>query len=88
MRLYVAGSTPATQAAKASVQLLESEYLPPGSTIEVIDLLSHPEAAERDHILAIPTLVRMNPRPVRRIIGNLRDMEKTLKILGFQEQAL
>jgi circadian clock protein KaiB len=83
MRLYIAGWTPSSVAALRNVKILESEYLPPGSIVEVIDLLEHPDVSKRDHILAIPTLVRVRPEPVRRIVGNIGDLQKALKTLGF-----
>ena len=83
LRLYIAGWTPAGVAALSSLKALEAEYLPQGSTVEVIDLLEQPQAGVRDNVLAIPTLVRVSPKPVRRIVGNLSDLPKALKILGF-----
>jgi circadian clock protein KaiB len=62
---------------------MEAEYFPSGSTLEVIDLVENPEAGVRDNVLAIPTLVRVKPGPVRRIVGSLNDIQKALKILGF-----
>jgi circadian clock protein KaiB len=83
LRLYIAGYTPASLAAIQSLKVLEQEFLPAKSNVEIIDLLENPEAGRRDHVLAIPTLVRVKPHPVRRIIGNLSDITRTLKILGF-----
>ena len=85
LRLYVAGWTPSSVAALASVKALEAEHFPPGSKVEVIDLIKTPEAGVQDHVLAIPTLVKVSPGPLRRIVGNLSDLPKALKILGFQE---
>jgi circadian clock protein KaiB len=70
-----------------SVKILEAEYLPPGSTIEVVDLLENPEAGVRDNVLGIPMMVKVRPLPVRRIVGTLNDLGKTLKILGLQQPA-
>src|SRR5688500_10455638 len=78
VRLYIAGWTASSLAALRNVKLLEAEYFPPGSKVEVIDLVEDPEAGLRDHILAIPTLVKVRPEPVRRIIGNLGNTEKAL----------
>ena len=83
LRLYIAGWTPASVAALRTVKALEAEYFPPGSTVEVIDLVERPEAGVEDNVLAIPTLVKMRPHPMRRIVGNLSDVPKALKILGF-----
>jgi circadian clock protein KaiB len=83
LRLFIAGYTPASIAAIHSVKVLDQEFLPAGSRLEVIDVLEEPDAGRRDHILAIPTLVRLKPEPIRRIIGNLNDFPRTLKVLGF-----
>ena len=85
VRLFVAGYTPASMAAIRNLKVLEAEYFPQGSKVEIIDLVENPEAAKRDHVLAIPTLVRLKPAPLRRIIGSLNDIPRTLKILGFRE---
>ena len=66
LRLYIAGWTPASVAALRTVKALEAEYFPPGSTVEVIDLVERPEAGVEDNVLAIPTLVKMRPDPMRR----------------------
>jgi circadian clock protein KaiB len=83
VRLFIAGATPTSMAAIRNLKTLEAEYFPAGSTVEVIDLLENPAAAQRDHILAIPTLVRVKPAPLRRVIGNLNDLGKTLAALGL-----
>ena len=83
VRLYIAGWTPSSVEALRAVKILESEYLPPGSIVEVIDLLEHPEAGVRDNILAIPMMVKLRPQPIQRIVGTLNDIQKTLKILGL-----
>jgi circadian clock protein KaiB len=82
LKLYIAGWTPSSIAALRSIKILEQEYLPAGSTVEVIDLLEHPENAATDHVLAIPTVVKIQPKPVRRLVGNIDDLSKALKILG------
>jgi circadian clock protein KaiB len=83
LRVYIVRWTPASVAALRTVKEMEAEYFPPGSVIEVIDLLETPEAGARDNVLAIPTVVRIRPGPVRRIVGSLDDVSKALKILGF-----
>jgi circadian clock protein KaiB len=83
VRVYVAGLTPASLAAISSVKELEAEYFPPGSRVEVVDLLENPELAMRDQVLGLPTVVRVSPAPMRRIVGNLNDTAKVLKVLGF-----
>lgn len=85
VRLFIAGDTPSSIAAVRNLKLLEAEYFPSGSKLEIVDLLENPEAGRRDHILAIPTLIRLKPQPLRRIIGSLNDFGRTLKILGHSE---
>jgi circadian clock protein KaiB len=78
LRLYVAGKTPRCEAAEANLRNLCEEYLPDRYSIEVVDLLENPTLAQRDQILAVPTLVRKLPPPVRRIIGDLSNTERVL----------
>jgi circadian clock protein KaiB len=78
LRLYVAGQTVKSLAAFANLKKLCEEYLPGRYRIEVIDLLKDPYLAAGDQILALPTLVRKLPEPLKRIIGNLADKEKFL----------
>ena len=78
LRLYVAGQTPKSVAAFANLQELCETHLKGQYRIEVIDLLVHPELARRDQIVAIPTLIRKLPPPVKRIIGDLSNKERTL----------
>lgn len=82
LRLYIAGWTPSSVTALRTVKALEAEYFPPGSTVEIIDIIERPDAGVQDNVLAIPTLVKMSPDPMRRIVGNLSDLPKALKILG------
>ncbi len=78
LRLYVAGSTPRCVAALTRLKEVCEAFFPGNHRIEVIDLLDHPELAERDEILAIPTLVRQSPLPIRKIIGDLSDIHNVL----------
>ena len=78
LRLYVAGQTPRSQAALVNLRHLCDEHLNGRFTIEVVDLLDDPKRARVDQTLAIPTLVRKLPVPVRKIIGDLSDTERTL----------
>jgi len=82
LRLYVAGQTPKSITAFNNLKLLCEEHLAGRYRIEVIDLLVNPKLARDDQILAIPTLVRKLPDPIRRIIGDLSDTERTL--VGLQ----
>jgi circadian clock protein KaiB len=78
LRLYVAGQTPKSITALANLKKICEEYLVGRYRIEVIDLLEHPQLAAGDQILAVPTLVRRLPEPLKKIIGNLSDMERVL----------
>lgn len=78
LRLYVAGQTPKSVAAFTNLKKLCEQYMHGQYRIEIIDLLQHPELAKQDQILAIPTLVRRLPPPIRQIIGDLSNQEKVL----------
>jgi circadian clock protein KaiB len=78
LRLYVAGHTPKSIQAFANLKRICQEHLDGRYTIEVIDLLENPTLARGDQILAIPTLVRKLPPPIRKIIGDLSDTERVL----------
>lgn len=78
LRLYVAGQTPKCLAAFANLKKLCAEHMDGDYHIEIIDLLQHPQLAKGDQILAIPTLVRKLPEPVRKIIGDLSNTERVL----------
>jgi circadian clock protein KaiB len=78
LRLYVAGQTPKCLAAFANLKKLCEEHMGGHYHIEIIDLLQQPQLAKGDQILAIPTLVRKLPEPVRKIIGDLSNTERVL----------
>ncbi len=78
LRLYVAGQTPRSITALANLKEACEEYVPGKYSIEVIDLLKKPQLASGDQILAVPTLVRRLPQPIRKIIGDLSNREKLL----------
>ncbi len=82
LRLYIAGQTSKSLAALVNLHRICDEYLAGKYQIEVIDLLEKPQLAEGDQIIAIPTLVRKLPEPMRKVIGDLSDTEKTL--VGLQ----
>jgi len=82
LRLYTAGQTPKSLAAIKNLKKVCEEHLAGRYEIEVIDLLKNPRLAKDDQIVAIPTLVRKLPDPVRKIIGDLSDTERTL--VGLQ----
>ena len=87
LRLYVAGQTPKSLQAFANLKHICEEHLAGRYNIEVIDLLKNPQLAKGDQILAIPTLVRKLPEPVRKIIGNLSDTERVLVGLDLRPRA-
>ena len=87
LRLYVAGQSPKSISAFANLKKLCDEYLPGRYKIEVIDLLENPQLAAGDQILALPTLVRKLPSPLKRIIGNLSDKEKFLVGMDLKPQS-
>ena len=78
LRLYVAGQTPKSVAAIANLQRFCEEHLAGKYRIEVVDLVPNPQLARTDQILAIPTLVRRLPSPMRKIIGDLSNSERVL----------
>ena len=78
LRLYVAGQTPKSLAAFANLKKICEEHMKGRYKIEIIDLLKNPKLARGDQILAIPTLVRKLPVPVRKIIGDLSNTERVL----------
>ncbi len=78
LRLYVAGQTPRSLAAFAHLKQICEDHLAGKYRIEVIDLLQNPQLGRGDQILAIPTLVRKLPEPVKKIIGDLSDTERVL----------
>ena len=78
LRLYVAGQTPKSLTAFANLKKICDEHLEGKFRIEVIDLLKNPQLARGDQILAIPTLVRKLPEPIKKIIGDLSNTERVL----------
>jgi circadian clock protein KaiB len=87
LRLYVAGQTPKSLTAFANLKKLCEEYLSGRYRIEVIDLIENPQLAAGDQILALPTLVRKLPEPLKRIIGNLSDKERFLVGMDLKAQS-
>ena len=78
LRLYIAGDSPRSQAALANLKRLCAEQLEDDYAIEVIDLTKRPDLAKTDQIIAVPTLVRKVPEPVKRVIGSLSDADRAL----------
>src|SRR5437763_14457861 len=86
LRLYTAGQTPKSIAAIKNLKRICEQHLPGRYNIEVIDLMANPRLAKDDQIVAIPTLVRKLPDPVRKIIGDLSDTERTLVGLQLRQK--
>jgi circadian clock protein KaiB len=84
LRLYIAGRSPKSVLALANLRKLCDEFLAGRYEIEVIDLLEHPELAKADQIVAIPTLVRRLPPPIKKIIGDLSMKERILVSLEVE----
>lgn len=78
LRLYVAGQTPRAVTALGNLKKICEEHLASDYSIEVIDLLKNPQLARGDQILAVPTLVRKLPEPIKKIIGDLSNKERVL----------
>lgn len=78
LRLYIAGQTPKSARALANLQNFCEEHLKGQYEIEIVDLMEHPELAMRDQIIAIPTLVRKLPAPIKKIIGDLSQNQRVL----------
>jgi circadian clock protein KaiB len=78
LRLYIAGQTARAAAAFANLKKICEEHMAGEYHIEIIDLLTHPQLAKGDQIIAVPTLVRKLPEPVRKIIGDLSNTQRVL----------
>jgi circadian clock protein KaiB len=78
LRLYIAGQTPKCMRAFSNLKRICEEHLANRYRIEIIDLLQNPQLARGDQILAVPTLVRQLPEPVKKIIGDLSNTERVL----------
>jgi circadian clock protein KaiB len=78
LRLYIAGQTPTCMRAFSNLKRICEEHLADRYRIEIIDLLQNPQLARGDQILAVPTLVRQLPEPVKKIIGDLSNTERVL----------
>ena len=88
LRLYTAGQTPNSLKAFANLKKICEDHLKGKYTIEVIDLLKNPQLAAGDQILAIPTLVRKLPEPLKKIIGDLSNTERVLVGLDIRPKPL
>ena len=86
LRLYVAGQTPKSIRAFANLKVLCEEHLKGRYRIEVIDLMENPQLARGDQIVAVPSLIRKLPQPVRKIIGDLSDSVRVLVGLDVRKE--
>ncbi len=86
LRLYTAGQSPKSLAALDNLKRVCEQHLAGRYSIEVVDLLKNPRLAKDDQIVAIPTLVRKLPEPLRRIVGDLSDTERTLVGLQLKQR--
>ena len=82
LRLYVAGNAPNSLRAIVNVKAICDEHFPSGHELEIVDLLEHPGRALADGILVTPTLLKLMPLPVQRVIGNLSDTRQVLLTLA------
>jgi circadian clock protein KaiB len=84
LRLYVAGQTPRSLAALSNLKKICADHLDGKYQLEVVDLIKNPQLAQGDQILAIPTLVRSLPVPIRKIIGDLSNVDSVLVGLNLR----
>jgi circadian clock protein KaiB len=87
LRLYVAGMTPRSRRAIANIKEICEERLKGRYHLQVIDLYQHPELAREEQIVALPTLVRKLPEPLRRMVGDLSNLDKVLVGLELQPKS-
>ena len=87
LRLYIAGMTPQSMRAIANVKKICEEYLQGRYELEVVDLYQQPQLAQGEQIIAVPTLIRKLPPPLRRIIGDMSNTERVLVGLDLHKQA-
>jgi len=86
LRLYVAGQTPKALRAFANLRQICEDHLAGRYKIEVVDLLEEPQLGQGDQILALPTLVRKLPEPIKKIIGDLSNTERVLVGLDIRQR--
>jgi len=86
LRLYVAGQTPKAVRAFTNLRKICEEHLPGRYSIEVVDLIENPALGRGDQILALPTLVRRLPAPIKKIIGDLSNTERVLVGLDLRQR--
>ena len=82
LRLYIAGNAPNSRRAVANVKAICEEHFASGHRLEIVDMLEQPRRALADGVIVTPTLLRLLPLPVQRLIGNLNDTDQVLIALG------
>jgi circadian clock protein KaiB len=87
LKLYIAGQSPRSRSAIQNIRRIMAEQVQDRCDLDIIDVYEHPQKAEDDRILATPTLVRENPPPIRRIIGDLSHTTKVLEALEITPRA-
>lgn len=83
LRLYVAGTSTRSSTAISNVRGMCEQYFKGGFDLEVIDIYQQPELAEKENIIAAPTLVRSLPPPLRRIVGDMTDKDRVILVLDM-----
>ena len=83
LKLYVAGATARSNRAIRVMKQICEEHLTDRCEFEIVDVYQRPELARTDQVIAVPTLIRSKPLPVRRVIGDLSDREKVIRLLGL-----
>ncbi len=83
LKLFVAGETPESARAIQNLKILVLEYLPAGTVVQIVDMIREPDAEGADEVLAVPLLLRKSPPPVRRVVGDLENIERVLRILDI-----
>ena len=83
LRLFVAGSTPRSRRTLGNLRRLCARFLPGRAELEIVDIYQQPDLAAEDQVIAAPTLLKLSPLPLRRIIGDLSDQDRVLRALGL-----
>jgi circadian clock protein KaiB len=84
LRLYIVGNSPNSTRAVVNLRRVCDTYLPGRYDLEVVDLFQEPDTAEREQVVAVPLLVKYQPLPVRRVVGDLSDTEQLLACLAVE----
>lgn len=82
LRLFIAGTAPNSLSAVANARAICAAHFPASHELEIVDLLVHPERAAIDDIIVTPTLLKLSPQPVQRMVGSLADMQQVLRTLA------